>query len=514
MTYPMLLSGPLTYRAAGLANSVVLRSKQLSDGGGWPVILVDAFQPMLESELCALRGEDRLGSRTEVRNLYRDFAQLPRSTATLPPASRPRFAREDCTEVRTDDSDPTIIRYYRSGEYVAFEKLDAEGRRPVFVDLLASGKRYRRLRFSDKNEVCQVQSFDDDNELKAEEYFNDGGVRYLLVEHKDGASARWVYLDADLREVVFGSLNEMLTYWLVNFNGDVLRDHVLISEWAFRRPALDRASALLNFKVVYTFHNSHLGGSRRYSRSEFKPELRSTLDALGTMDAVVVLTDEQKFDLLKMNPALDNVYVIPHVVESQAAAEQVERDPLRVVIISRLSPEKGIVNVVKEFGRILASVPEARLDIWGRGPEEDGIRAAIESSGLSGHVSLMGFSDAPRKEYAASAVALFPSEYEGQSLSLMECVMSGCVPVAYDFKYGARYAIEDGVSGFIVDPGNVDELIDAVRLLLVHNDIRERMSFAGARRLAHSNNAERLRMDWLDLFLSLGGRLGRMGSRP
>ncbi|WP_210580427.1 glycosyltransferase [Actinomyces succiniciruminis] len=422
--------------------------------------------------------------------------------------------REGSTEVRTDESDPTIRRYYRSGEYVAFEKLDAEELRPVFVDLLASGKRYRRLRYSDEGEVCQVQSFDDSNELEAEEYFNDSGVRYLLVEHRDGAPARWVYLDAELREVVFASMSEMLTYWLVNFNGDVLRDHVLISEWAFRRPALDRAAALLNFKVVYTFHNSHLGGSRRYSRSEFKPELRSTLEALGTMDAVVVLTNEQKYDLLKMNPALDNVHVIPHVVESEVAAETVERDPFKVAIISRLSPEKGIVNVVKEFGRILASVPDARLDIWGRGPEEESIRAAITSSGLSGNVSLKGFSDTPRREYAASAVALFPSEYEGQPLSLMECVMSGCVPVAYDFKYGARYAIEDGVSGFIVDPGNVDELIDAVRLLLVHNDLRECMSVAGPRRLADSNTVERLRKDWLALFLSLGGKLGRIGSRP
>lgn len=511
ITYPMLLSGPLTFRAAGLANSVINRARQISEGGvGRAVILIDAFQPRLEDEISKLREVGRLGRSTELRNLWIDLRSEQRQPLPMV-GEAPRFD-EDSLSCRPDANDSSVFRYFRGKEYVAFKKQAEDGDSPQFVDLLSNGKRYSRLVYGTDGLVWQVQSFTEDNELQFDEYYDAAGYRFLSVDYVDSKPVRWRYLDRELNVRLFSSFHELLAYWLIHYNADILEGHVLVSEWAFKWPALVALRERLSCKIVCTFHNGHFGPNYRYSREGFKPELVSTLSRIPEMDALVVLTDEQRDDLLKGEPSLSNIHVIPHVVEP-VLRDDVKRDLKKVVILSRLAPEKGIAECIEPFRTVVDAVEGVRLEIYGRGPEESRIASEIERLGLSDSVFLRGFTDYPIGEYLGSAVALFPSRYEGQPIALMEAVAAGCVPVAFDFKYGARYVIQDGHTGFITDMGNFDEMMDAVRLLLVDEERLRSMSDAGIRRLQSVNRAQRLRKDWEDLFLSLGCRNGSLSGR-
>src|SRR5699024_11013026 len=67
-------------------------------------------------------------------------------------------------------------------------------------------------------------------------------------------------------------------------------------------------------------------------------------------------------------------------------------------------------------------------------------------------------------EYFKSAsFSLLPSLFEGQGLVVIESMASGCIPIAYDIKYGPASRIEHGVDGFLVPAGNVEKLAETIR---------------------------------------------------
>ncbi|MBU5900145.1 glycosyltransferase, partial [Vibrio cholerae O1] len=68
--------------------------------------------------------------------------------------------------------------------------------------------------------------------------------------------------------------------------------------------------------------------------------------------------------------------------------------------------------------------------------------------------------------FERAEIALFPSSFEGQSLTLMEAMRAGCVPVCFDFKYGARMLVDDLENGIIVERGDVVDMIDSACVLL------------------------------------------------
>ena len=69
----ILLSGALTYGAAGLANSVISRVSILSQAGYSVSLLVDVWQRDLGMHVKRLKENGRLGDQVEVRNIYDDL---------------------------------------------------------------------------------------------------------------------------------------------------------------------------------------------------------------------------------------------------------------------------------------------------------------------------------------------------------------------------------------------------------------------------------------------------------
>jgi glycosyltransferase involved in cell wall biosynthesis len=79
-----------------------------------------------------------------------------------------------------------------------------------------------------------------------------------------------------------------------------------------------------------------------------------------------------------------------------------------------------------------------------------------------------------REFYSKSLVWILASKSEGFSVPLLEAMACGAVPVATDCG-GARDIVDDGETGFIVEIGNVDQIVDRVMLLLNDRTLRKRM---------------------------------------
>ncbi|MFL7892229.1 MAG: glycosyltransferase family 4 protein [Anaerolineales bacterium] len=122
--------------------------------------------------------------------------------------------------------------------------------------------------------------------------------------------------------------------------------------------------------------------------------------------------------------------------------------------------------------RILSQLPETRFLCPGMSGEQEaenlvdkyGIRSAVE---LLPRVSRHEMAELFRK----SAVAVSPSMHDGTPNTLLEAMASGCYPVAGDLE-SIREWIEPGVNGSLIDPGDHEDLAEAVINALSHPEIQ------------------------------------------
>jgi len=79
--------------------------------------------------------------------------------------------------------------------------------------------------------------------------------------------------------------------------------------------------------------------------------------------------------------------------------------------------------------------------------------------------------------WAGSDVSILFSEYEGISISMLESMGQGCIPVVTDVS-GSREAIIHGETGFIVPIGDVESMAKIINTLELNRAIVERISNA------------------------------------
>jgi glycosyltransferase involved in cell wall biosynthesis len=158
------------------------------------------------------------------------------------------------------------------------------------------------------------------------------------------------------------------------------------------------------------------------------------------------------------------VRVIPSAVE---LPEQVGEpaEPPEVLYVGRLSPEKGILELVQ-------AVEGMKLAVAGDGP----LRAQVPGA--------LGF--VPHHElpplYERAAVVAVPSHREGFGVACAEAMAAGR-PVVASAVGGLLDLVVDGETGLLVPPGNVGALRAALERLLDDVELRRRMGEAGRERI-------------------------------
>ena len=215
--------------------------------------------------------------------------------------------------------------------------------------------------------------------------------------------------------------------------------------------------------------------SHGWTAVTLKVRLNEALDrlVLRWMDRTVCVSQAQAEKVHKAGVPLERIIVIRNAIEP-SSYERVDpiyedklraffRTPPRFIVggAGRFSPEKGFEQLVLAAEQVVKKNPEIGFVLFGDGPLRSKLEQQITRLGLQDHVMLAGFRNDLEAYLPHLDLLVLSSFTEGLPVIILEAFASG-VPVVATAVGGTPEVIEEGVTGFLVPPGDSRRLAERI----------------------------------------------------
>ena len=175
-------------------------------------------------------------------------------------------------------------------------------------------------------------------------------------------------------------------------------------------------------------------------------------------------------------------------------------DEARVIgIVARLVPVKDHVTLLRAFHLLSVKFPDARLLLVGDGRLRKDLEAESRALGVDGRVHFIGERQDIPELLNVMDVFVLSSLSEGHNVSLIEAMSAGLAVVATDVG-GNSENIQEGETGFLVPPGNPEEMSRKLGILLENPSLRERMGANSRRRITEDFDFDTMMTKYLALY--------------
>ena len=194
---------------------------------------------------------------------------------------------------------------------------------------------------------------------------------------------------------------------------------------------------------------------------------------------LVLSTQWRDFYTLQLGVPEDRVRILRNPTSlPKVIPLRVGRDRVQFLFLGRISESKGALLILKAFGALPAELrARARLVFAGDG-EVEKLRALGQE--YPGAVDVYSWVDSEQRDalLAASDVFVLPSYQEGLPMALLEAMAAG-LPVITTPVGGIPDVVKEGIEGFLIKPGDVEALRDAMSALIEQDSLRHQMGRRG-----------------------------------
>ncbi|WP_166983702.1 glycosyltransferase [Paramicrobacterium fandaimingii] len=302
--------------------------------------------------------------------------------------------------------------------------------------------------------VCRRRS-KDSGDLSVDRYRDDGS---LLMTDREGDTKRSivVYDDSGAPVRSWKSLWAVYRYWLDTLTEGKRSFLVIDSKTAARFVHSYRRD---NVITMHLMHGSH----RRADGSEtLSASRRESFEHADQYDALVTLTQRQRDDLLTDGARPNTLFVIPNSRAHTPIVPATAHHRGRGVMLASLTKRKRVSHAVHAISMARKRGFDVSLEVYGDGPEKERLTSLIEQLSLEDAVTLRPFERNAAARFADADFSLLSSTAEGLPLVLVESMAYGCIPIAYDIRYGPADIIDEGRNGFLADDGDVESLVRSI----------------------------------------------------
>ena len=347
-------------------------------------------------------------------------------------------------------------------------------------------------------------------------FFNQKGMCFLSADYyNEKRSYRNIKLYGYVRNEVlkFDSYKELSNWFLaqyvtISLEKDKTKKICFFNDQFLREYSGESYACLIENERLFKIGILHSPGIDRpiqsWKKAKYYPAIQNTYAGSCPYDALVFLTEEAKhmtelrFGRRSCNFVIPNFIDIPETIPTFS-----ERDKKLAIFIGRLEmPQKRVLELISAFSIVVATIPDAKLEFWGDGTAAEIMKLEIERLNLSENVTLQGYSPTAKLRAKDALINIHPSEYEGFSLSLLESMAFGSIPIVYDYKFGVRDAIDEGISGFIVPISDIQALADKIIHAFKKAEQLEKMSINAYNNVKKYSKSEHFRK-WKEVFTQI-----------
>jgi glycosyltransferase involved in cell wall biosynthesis len=264
--------------------------------------------------------------------------------------------------------------------------------------------------------------------------------------------------------------------------------------------------------VVHTFHGHVMHG---YFGPVTNWLVRFTERSLALLaDRIVTISERQHQDIVtrfRIAPA-EKVSIVPLGFELEPffdlpPSDRVRRslgvpaDALVIGFVGRLVSIKDPLALVEAFAGLFEKCPAAVLLIVGDGELRAAVEQDVQRRGLTRQVVFAGWREDLPSIYSAIDIVALTSRNEGTPVTLIEAMAAGRPVVATDVG-GVADIVEHGTSGWLVEAGDRNGLLQALGRLARDPAERQRLGHNGRMRARARFQATRLADDLDGLYRS------------
>jgi len=283
-------------------------------------------------------------------------------------------------------------------------------------------------------------------------------------------------------------------------------DVVIATTWNLARGITSLAKKY-GFRLILVVHGLEV------TRKMTPMKQKWLQDTLNASDLVVSVSHFTKTRVVKQyGIAPENIMVLPNGVNPEQFfpmtalsdwRKKYELDGQKVILtLARLVERKGHDRVIQALPKILAEVPNVRYLISGK-TNSDYAKHLMQLScdlGVEKHITFIGYiePEALNAHYNLCDVYIMPSyeltekgDTEGFGITYLEA--NACEkPVIGGRSGGVLDAIEDGKSGFLVEPNCISEIEEKLLFLLKNDAAAKTIGKSGRERIMQSFTWKRI----------------------
>jgi glycosyltransferase involved in cell wall biosynthesis len=212
-------------------------------------------------------------------------------------------------------------------------------------------------------------------------------------------------------------------------------------------------------------------------------------------DCILTVSDASKRDILHLfNIPPEKIVVVYNAIDAHFSVtpppdavarvrERYQLDHRFLLYVGNIKPHKNLVRLIEAFSELrTGDLEDLKLLIIGDEISKlPALRLAVHRHKLHKHVRFLGYvpDDQLAVLYRLAAVFVFPSLYEGFGLPPLEAMASG-TPVVVSNVSSLPEVVGD--AAVLVDPHDIDSIVDGLRCVLTNPARAEDMRRKGLER--------------------------------
>lgn len=248
--------------------------------------------------------------------------------------------------------------------------------------------------------------------------------------------------------------------------------------------------------VIAVLHSTHLSDIENDIKSFYK----TVFNNLSRYKAIVVSTEKQQQDIAHYIESKIPVINIPvgYVADLKHQFDFNQKRKNHIISIARLVENKQIKHQIEIIKQLVTKHPNIQLNIFGHGNGLAEYQQLVDDYQLTAHVKFHGFKTHINEEITKAELMLSTSKMEGFGLAILEALSVGTPVISYDVDYGPAELIQDGFNGYLVSPGDINQMVERVDQLLNNSQMMQQFSINSIES-AQQYNATTISTKWQNI---------------